>query len=94
MQEKVVFITGGAKRVGAAICRKLHANGAKLIVHYRSSLQEAQDLQNELNNFLSIKRYLKAKLGDPIIRYNKTKTEAYLSFKVNASNNSISTSPL
>ncbi len=49
MQEKVVFITGGAKRVGAAICRKLHANGAKLIVHYRSSLQEAQDLQNELN---------------------------------------------
>ncbi len=49
MQDKVVFITGGAKRVGAAICRKLHAHGAKLIVHYRSSLQEAQDLQNELN---------------------------------------------
>jgi pteridine reductase len=49
VQGKVVFITGGAKRVGAAICRKLHARGAKLIVHYRSSLQEAQDLQNELN---------------------------------------------
>ena len=49
MQDKVVLITGGAKRVGAAICRKLHARGAKLIVHYRSSLQQAQALQNELN---------------------------------------------
>ncbi len=49
MQGKVVFITGGAKRVGAAICRKLHAHGANLIVHYRSSLDEAQALQNELN---------------------------------------------
>ena len=28
MQEKVVLITGGAKRVGAAICRRLHAAGA------------------------------------------------------------------
>lgn len=49
MQDKVVLITGGAKRVGASICRKLHARGANLIVHYRSSLQEAQTLQNELN---------------------------------------------
>jgi len=49
VQDKVVLITGGAKRVGASICRKLHARGAKLIVHYRSSLQEAQTLQNELN---------------------------------------------
>ena len=53
MQEKVVLITGGAKRVGAAICRKLHAQGAKLIVHYRSSLVEAQALQNELNQIRS-----------------------------------------
>lgn len=49
MQEKVIFITGGAKRVGAAICRRLHAQGARLIVHYRSSLNEAKLLQNELN---------------------------------------------
>lgn len=49
MQGKVILITGGAKRVGAAICRKLHARGANLIVHYRSSLDEAQQLQIELN---------------------------------------------
>ncbi|MHB9117840.1 MAG: pteridine reductase [Burkholderiales bacterium] len=49
MQEKIVLITGGAKRVGAAICRRLHAGGAKLMIHYRSSRGEAQSLCDELN---------------------------------------------
>jgi len=46
---KVVLITGGAKRVGAAICRELHANGANLMVHYKTSISEARALQAELN---------------------------------------------
>jgi len=49
VQEKVILVTGGAKRVGAAICRRLHAQGAKLIVHYRSSFEEAKLLHDELN---------------------------------------------
>lgn len=49
MQSKVVLITGGAKRVGAAICRALHGNGANLMVHYRSSAVEARALSDELN---------------------------------------------
>ena len=49
MQGKVVLVTGGAKRVGAAICRCLHAAGAQLAVHYRNSAQEALALQNELS---------------------------------------------
>lgn len=49
MQGKVVLVTGGAKRVGAAICRRLHAAGAGLAVHYHSSEQEALALQGELN---------------------------------------------
>ncbi len=48
MQGKVVLVTGGAKRVGAAICRRLHAAGASIAVHYRSSAQEALALQVEL----------------------------------------------
>jgi pteridine reductase len=48
-EEKVVLITGGAKRVGAATCRLLHAAGARLMVHYRSSRGEAQALADELN---------------------------------------------
>jgi pteridine reductase len=49
MQGKVVLVTGGAKRVGAAICRRLHAAGANLVVHYHTSGEAAVALQNELN---------------------------------------------
>jgi len=50
VQGKVVLITGGAKRVGAATCRRLHAAGANLMLHYRESAGEARLLQAELNN--------------------------------------------
>ena len=49
MKNKVILITGGAKRVGASICRLLHAEGASLMIHYRSSTSEARALQAELN---------------------------------------------
>jgi pteridine reductase len=49
LQNKVILITGGAKRVGAAICRELHANGASLMIHYNKSVTEARALQAELN---------------------------------------------
>lgn len=49
MQGKTVLITGGAKRVGAAISRLLHRGGANLMIHYRSSLGEASSLVAELN---------------------------------------------
>lgn len=49
MQGKVVLVTGGAKRVGAAICRRLHMAGANIVIHYRSSLYEALALRAELN---------------------------------------------
>jgi pteridine reductase len=47
---KTVLITGGAKRVGAAICRRLHAAGANVMLHYRASAGEARLLQAELNH--------------------------------------------
>ncbi len=50
MHGKVVLITGGAKRVGAGICRRLHAAGASLMLHYRASAGEARLLQAELNH--------------------------------------------
>lgn len=49
MQGKVMLVTGGSRRVGAAICRRLHAMGATVAIHYRSSVPEAQALQEELN---------------------------------------------
>lgn len=45
---KVALITGGARRVGAVACRRLHAEGMRIVLHYRSSEGEASDLRAEL----------------------------------------------
>nr|CAA6829991.1 MAG: FolM Alternative dihydrofolate reductase 1 [uncultured Thiotrichaceae bacterium] len=46
---KVALVTGSARRIGAAIVRCLHASGATVVVHYHSSLEDALQLQAELN---------------------------------------------
>jgi pteridine reductase len=46
---KTGLITGGARRVGAAITRRLHAAGASVLVHYRDSDGDAAKLVAELN---------------------------------------------
>ena len=48
LQGKAVLITGGARRVGAAICRRLHDAGAQVMLHYRASVREARALETEL----------------------------------------------
>ena len=47
---KTVLITGGARRVGAAIGRVLHGAGANLVVHYRKSANEVAQLADQLNS--------------------------------------------
>lgn len=46
---KTVLVTGGARRLGAAVCRRLHAAGASIMVHHRASVAEARALRDELN---------------------------------------------
>ena len=46
---KSALITGGARRVGAAIARRLHAAGAAVLIHYRDSEAEATKLVADLN---------------------------------------------
>jgi len=46
---KAALITGGARRVGAAIARRLHAAGANVLLHYRDSHADAARLESELN---------------------------------------------
>ncbi|MCK9387691.1 MAG: pteridine reductase [Sulfuritalea sp.] len=45
----VVLVTGAAHRVGAEIARGLHAAGACVAIHYRSSATAANDLAAALN---------------------------------------------
>lgn len=49
MDGKTALVTGGARRVGAAITRRLHQAGARVLVHYRDSEAEAAALVKELN---------------------------------------------
>jgi pteridine reductase len=49
LQEKTVLVTGGARRLGAAICRRLHAAGANVMIHYRASAADARALAKALN---------------------------------------------
>jgi|SRR6185312_12139393 len=47
---KAALVTGAARRVGAAIAHALHAAGANVVLHYRSSADEAADLAKDLNS--------------------------------------------
>src|SRR5580698_254884 len=49
LDDQVILITGGARRVGAQIARTLHAAGARILLHYRSSAAAAKELGKELN---------------------------------------------
>jgi pteridine reductase len=49
LRDQVLLITGGARRVGAEIVRALHAAGARVLLHYRSSQAAANALADELN---------------------------------------------
>ena len=49
LEGKVILITGAARRVGAAIARRLHQAGANLAMHYHHSEREAQAMRAELN---------------------------------------------
>jgi pteridine reductase len=47
---KSALVTGAARRVGAAVVRKLHAAGANVVLHYRSSAEAAEAVARELND--------------------------------------------
>src|SRR3954470_24428729 len=49
LQGKTALVTGGARRVGAAIARRLHAAGANVVLHYRDSESDVTKLEAELN---------------------------------------------
>ena len=50
LQGQSVLITGAARRVGAATAHRLHGLGASLVLHYRASRAEAEQLVARLND--------------------------------------------
>jgi NAD(P)-dependent dehydrogenase (short-subunit alcohol dehydrogenase family) len=58
---KTAIVTGGAKRIGAALCRALAADGWHLLIHCNHSMAEAEELAAELGNA----QVVSAELADP-----------------------------
>jgi pteridine reductase len=46
---QAILITGAAKRLGAALARAFHAEGANVAIHYHRSRSEAEQLCDSLN---------------------------------------------
>ncbi|MFK8027584.1 MAG: pteridine reductase [Gammaproteobacteria bacterium] len=46
---RVALVTGSAKRIGAEVIRRLHAEGLRVILHYNGSEDAAQAIADELN---------------------------------------------
>jgi NAD(P)-dependent dehydrogenase (short-subunit alcohol dehydrogenase family) len=58
---RTAIVTGGARRIGAALCRALAADGWHLLIHCGGSEREAAALAAELGNSKSVS----ADLADP-----------------------------
>jgi len=49
LNDKVVLVTGAARRIGAAIVTRLHNSGARVAIHHRGSADDAAALAHNLN---------------------------------------------
>jgi len=48
--DRVILVTGAARRIGARVVASLHAGGARVAIHYRHSADEARALAARLND--------------------------------------------
>ena len=48
LADKVALVTGGSRGIGAAICRRLAADGARVIVHYANSRDKAEAVARDV----------------------------------------------
>ena len=62
---RAALVTGGSKRIGAAICRALAAEGTAVAIHCNRSVDEAVSLAAELEAAGSQAAVVEADLSDP-----------------------------
>ena len=63
MNKKTALVTGGAKGIGAAVCRALAKDGYNIALNFNTSENEALSLKNELSAITSVEIF-KADVSD------------------------------
>ena len=62
---KIALVTGAGRGIGAAIAERLGANGATVIVNYRSSAEEAEAVAQRIRDAGGTASTAQADMGDP-----------------------------
>ncbi|MDR3514166.1 MAG: SDR family oxidoreductase [Caulobacteraceae bacterium] len=62
---RAVLVTGGARRIGAAIVRRFAAEGWRCVIHHRASHDEAEALRAEIEAAGGAARLARFDLADP-----------------------------
>lgn len=65
LSNKVALVTGGSRGIGAAICQKLAAHGAHVVVNYSSSADAAHHLVEQIQADGGQAIAIKADMSDP-----------------------------
>ena len=65
MSPGVALVTGGSKRIGRSIIRKLSSLGWRVIIHYNSNKIDALSLQKEIQKNGGSASIIKANLNNP-----------------------------
>ena len=65
MKPGVALVTGGSKRIGKSVVKKLSSLGWKVVIHYNSSNLEALKLKKEIINEGGFASVIRANLGNP-----------------------------
>src|SRR5882672_521103 len=64
LQGRVALVTGAAKRIGRAVAVRLAEEGADVVIHYRSSKEEAAETVAEIEKLGRRAVAVQAELGD------------------------------
>ena len=82
MEANKIIITGAAKRLGAAIAKKLSGPGVEIVIHFNNSKNDAKKLKKELIKYKTKVYLIKGDLSKEqdlkkIIKFSKSKLKYF-----------------
>jgi pteridine reductase len=65
LKDKTILITGAARRVGRSLALAVARSGGNVLIHFGTSLSEAESLQEEISSLGRTSKLIRADLADP-----------------------------